>query len=327
MRLTRQDAFALLMAAGITARADGSSLKIDSGETATFLRQLTYIITRTFDRKYPDLKARSFIPVNHEIPAGAESFVWRSWDWAGTARIIDNFADDLPMIDVIAGEVAQKIKSLGDAYQFDIQSMRAAAMAGTQLDQKRAAAVRRAMENAVEVIAARGNTAAGLPGFINNPNVPLLTPPGQINGSWLSATAEEILADLHTGANTMVETTLEAFKPDTLLLPTNRYSLVATKPVSSLTPNVTILKSFLETSPYIRNVDQWSYLNTADEAGTGPRAIYYGRSPENVELFIPSEFEQLPPQWRNLAAVIACHMRIAGVVWYYPIAGEYVDGI
>lgn len=326
MRLSRQDAFALLAAAGIHEDRDGKTLRADSNETAVFLRQLTAIITRTFDRKYADLKARRFIPVNGEVPPGAESFVWRSWDWSGMAKIISSFADDLPMVEVIAGEQAQAIKSLGDAYGFDIQSMRAAAMAGTPLDQKRANAVRKAMENAVEVIAAVGNAAAGLPGFTNNPNVPLLMAPGQITGGWLSATSDQILDDLHTIANTMVTTTLEAFKPDTLLLPVNRYSHIATKRMSQY-DSTTILRAFLDSSPYIRNVDSWGFLDKADAAGTGPRAIAYGRSPDNVELFIPSEFEQLPPQWRNLAAVIPCHMRIGGVVWYYPLAGIYVDGI
>jgi len=327
MRLTRNDAYALLLAAGLTARDDGTSIRVDSGETGAFLRQLTHIIQKTFDRRYPDLMARTFIPVNHEVPAGAEAFVYRSWDWAGAAKIIDTFADDLPMIEVIAGEIAVKIKSLGNAYAFSIQDMRAAAMAGTPLDAKRAAAVRRAMENAVEQIAALGNAAAGLPGFLNNPNVPLLTAPGQITGNWPSATPKQILADLHSMANTMATSTKLVFKPDTMLLPPTRYALVASTPVSDLTPQTTILRAFLETSPYIKGVDQWPFLETADAAGTGPRAVVYGRSPDNVELFIPQEFEQLPPQWRNLAAQIACHMRIAGVVWYYPLAGEYVDGI
>ncbi len=326
MRLSRQDALSLLLAAGIREDSKGKDLRSDSGETATFTRALTQILTRTLDKRFPELKARSFIPVNSEVNPGAESFVWRSWDWAGMAKIISHYADDLPMVEVLAGEQSQIVKSLGDAYGFDIQSMRAAAFSGTPIDVKRANAVRKAMENAVEQIAAVGNAAAGLPGFINNPNVPLLTAPGNINGSWLSATSDQILDDMHTMANTPVTSTLGAFSSDTMLLPVNRYSLVSTKRMSQY-DSTTVLRAFLASNPYIRNVDQWGYLDNADAAGTGPRAIVYGRSPENVELFIPSEFEQLPPQWRNLAAVINCHMRIGGVVWYYPLSGMYVDGI
>jgi hypothetical protein len=325
MRFSRYDAAKILNAVGIRDR-DGKEIRADSGETAAFLRELTFVVSKTYDRKYPEHKARKFIPVNSSIPAGAESFVWRSYDYAGAAKIISHFADDLPMVAVIAGEVAQGIKSLGDAYQYGLQDMRAAAMSGTPLSDKLGYAVRRIMENAVEKIAAVGNSTAGLPGFINNPNIPLLSAPGDITGNWPAATPKQMYDDLHAMTNHMVTSTKEVFVPDTLILPTSRFSLAATTAMSD-TDSATVLQRFLQNSPYIRNVDQWAYLDTADAAGTGPRAIVYNRSPENVELIIPQEFEQLPPQLRNLAAVINCHMRIGGVVWYYFLAGLYVDGI
>ncbi len=305
---------------------NGKRFRRDSGETATFLRQLTYIYTRTFDRKYPELKARTFIPVNHEVPSGAESFVWRSFDIAGMAKIISNFSDDLPMVDIIGGEVAQAIKSLGDAYNYSIQDMRASAMAGTNLDTKRATAVRRVMENTIEQLAATGNAAAGLPGFLNNPNVPVLSAPGDITGDWTTASAQEMYDDLNAMANKMVVTTKEIFKPDTIVLPTNRFSIVATKAMSTI-DTTTVLRRFLDNSPYIRNVDQWSYLDNANATGDGPRALVYKRDPEICELIIPQEFEQMPPQARNLAFIIACHMRLGGVSVYYPLGMEYVDDI
>lgn len=324
-KFTRQDAADLLNELGLTDKL-GNRLRADSGETATFLRSLTYILTRTFDRKYPELKARRFIPVNNEVGNGAESFVWRSFDIAGMAKVITNFADDLPLVDVIAGEVAQKIKSVGDAYIYSVQDLRASAMAGTQLDVKRAMAVRRMIENLIEVIAANGDSKNGLPGFTNNANVPVLSAPGDITGGWETASSAEILDDLNAMANTMVINTKEIFKPDTMILPTSRYSLIATKPYSNIDPTP-VLTVFLRNNPYIRQVDQWAFLNTADAAGTGPRAIVYARAPENLELYIPQEFEQFPPQAKNLSFLINCHARIGGVVIYYPLAVEYVDGI
>lgn len=324
-RIDGADVASAANAVGLRQR-NGKRFTADSGETATFLRQLTHIFTRTFDRKYPELKARRFIPVNNEISPGAESFVWRSFDLAGMAKIISNFADDLPMVDVIAGEVTQLLKSLGDGYTYSIQEMRASAMAGTQLDVKKAFAVRRVMENTVEQLAALGNAAAGLPGFINNGNVPILSAPGSLTGNWLTATPRQMYDDLNTMANTMVVNTNEVFRPDTIILPTNRFSLVATQAMSDI-DSTTVLRRFLDNSPYIRNVDQWAFLNNANAAGNGPRAIVYKRDPEIVELMIPQEFEQLPPQARNLAFMIACHMRFGGVTFYYPLGAEYVDGI
>ncbi len=325
--LDRQDAADLLNAIGHTDRRNGGKkFRADAADTAVFLRQLTTVLTRTYDRKYPELKARKFIPVNTSVDTGSESFVWRSFDIAGMAKIISNFADDLPMVDVIAGEQPQLIKSLGDGFQYSLQDIRNSLMAGTQLDTKRGFAVRRVMENTVEVLAAVGNAAAGLPGFVNNANVPIISAPGSITGDWTTATAQEMYDDLNAMANAMVVSTSEVFTPDTIILSTNRFSIVATKAMSAI-DSTTVLKRFLENSPYIRNVDQWAFLNTADAAGTGPRAIVYKRDPEIVELFIPQEFEQLAPQARNLSFVVNCHMRIGGVTWYYPLGGQYVDGL
>lgn len=307
-------------------RNKGRRFTADAGETAAFLRQLTYIFTKTFDKKYPELKARTFIPVNHEIPAGNESFVWRSWDLGGMAKIVSNFADDLPTVSVIAAEVTQGIKSFGDAYDYSLQDMKAAALTGNQLDVKKAFAARRVMENLVEQTAAFGNAGAGLPGFINNGNVPLLSAPGSLTGNWPTATAVQMYDDLNAMANAMVVNTLEIFVPDTIILPTNRFSIVATKGMSDI-DTTTVLRRFLENSPYIRNVDQWGLLNNANATNNGPRAIVYKRDPEIVELMIPEEFTQLPPQARNLAFVILCTMRFAGVSVYYPLGMEYVDGL
>ena len=77
----------------------------------------------------------------------------------------------------------------------------------------------------------------------------------------------------------------------------------------------------------LRNAESWYKLNTADAAGTGPRALFYKRSPEVLELVIPQDFEQLPPQAKNLAFVVPCHARCGGVVVRYPVAMLYLDGI
>jgi hypothetical protein len=93
-------------------------------------------------------------------------------------------------------------------------------------------------------------------------------------------------------------------------------------------------------------VDQWLFLNdsangggvsltpngtpsTAAGGGAGgvARAVCYARNPEYVELGIPQEFEQFPPQSRVLEFDVPCHARTYGVFWHYPLSGLYADGI
>src|SRR5690554_5233059 len=97
--------------------------RLDSRETAMLARQLEYIKAQTYDVRYPAFKARTFIPVSTEVPPGAESITYRQWDQYGMAKVIANYADDLPLVDVVAREFTTKVKSLGEAYQYSIQDL------------------------------------------------------------------------------------------------------------------------------------------------------------------------------------------------------------
>ena len=298
-------------------------IRLDAGETATLARQLEYIYAKTYDVKYAELKARRFIPVDTSVDPGAEFYTYRQWDMFGMAKIIANYADDLPRVDVLAKEYPAPIKSLGASYGYSIQDLRRSAMAGSQLDSRRATATRRANEQAVDSIAAFGNADAGLGGFTNNANVPLVAPD---NAPWSSATPLEIVADLNKLANAIVTATLEMFEPDTLILDTASFQIINSTPMSTTgDADKTILRFFLDNTPYIRNVDQWTKLTDAGAAGV-TRLIAYKRDAEVLSLVIPQEFEQFPPQARNLEFVIPTHSRIGGVSVRYPLAMAYMDG-
>lgn len=298
-------------------------IRLDAGETAMLARQLEFVYARTYDVKYAELKARRFIPIDTSVDPGAEFFTYRQWDQFGMAKIIANYADDLPRVDVLAKEYPAPIKSLGVSYGYSIQDLRRSAMAGAQLDTKRALATRRANEQAVDDIAAFGNADAGLGGFTNNANVPLVAPD---NAPWSSATPLEIIADMNKLADAIVAATLETFEPDTLLLDTASFGIINSTPMSSTgDSDNTILQFFLKNTPYIRNVDQWGKLTDAGAAGV-TRLVCYKRDPEVLELVIPQEYEQFPPQARNLEFVIPTHSRIGGVSVRYPLAMAYMDG-
>ena len=107
------------------------NLRLDAGETAALARQLEHIYAKTYDVKYAELKARRFIPIDTSVDAGAEFFTYRQWDIFGMAKLIANYADDLPRVDTLAREFAAPIKSLGASYGFSIQDMSRAAMSGS----------------------------------------------------------------------------------------------------------------------------------------------------------------------------------------------------
>ncbi len=243
------------------------------------------------------------------------------------AKIIaGDYAADLPAVDMMASEKVQIIQSIGDSFSYSIMDLRAAAKLGMPLEAEKGTLARQAIENKIEALSIFGDVAAGLPGFANMPNVPILSAPGNLTGNWLGgATPDQILDDLHALSDSVVVSTNNLHAPDTLLLPLRHYAYVARKRINDLNDE-TILSIFLKTNNYVRNVDQWLPLATADGSG-GPMAICYHRDPKVVKLVIPQEFEMMPPQPTNLAFGVPCHARYGGVSWRYPLAAVYGVGI
>lgn len=307
-------------------------LRLDDKYTAALDQQLEFVKTQTYDILYPELKARRLLPQDTSVDPGAETISYQQWDEYGMAEIISNYADDLPMVETLTEKFTQVVQSIGKGYQYSIQDLRRAAMSGNQLDLRRARAARRAVERKVDDIAATGDAKGKLKGFLNHPNVSVLTAANDgtstrwVQGRATPKTAALIQADMHNVVNTVRSVSKEVHTANTLLLPSYEFGYLSQTPVGS-DNQATVLRSFLANNPFISNIESWYKLDTADAAGTGPRMVAYDRSPEVLELVIPQEFEQLPPQARNLAFVVPCHARVGGVVVYYPLGLIYMDGI
>lgn len=298
-------------------------LVLDSVQTASLSRELEHVKAKTYDVLYTKLKARQFIPVSNEADPGAETITYRSWDHTGMAEIIANGADDLSLVDAFVSEESIKVHSLGKAYRYTLQDLRRAAMSGNNLDARKAMAARLSVERRIDQLAATGNANAGIEGMLNNSNVPIATLP---TGTWSTATSAQIIADLNFLVQSIVNTTKDVHAPDTLILDTASFSLINQKPMSTTgDTGTTVLRSFLENNPYITDIDQWTRADTA--ASGSPRICAYQRDPMVLELEIPQEFEQLPPQAKNLAFIVPCHARFGGCVIRYPLAMAYADNM
>lgn len=305
-------------------RSDGR--RFDAGETAFITRQLLYIKARTFDVKYTMFRARDFLPVSHEVPSGAQTWSFWSWDLVGMAKVIANYATDFESVDVFKTEVVSNIKSIGAKYSYTIQDMRAVAMTGPQgggqLDYKRAAAARRVIEARIDDIAAVGLSDAGFTGLINNASVPVMAAPV---GSWATATAADMIGDMNAGTGKVITQSNGVEIPDTAILPINEFTIFSQTPYSALVPDMAMYL-FLKNNPYIKNLDQWSKLTNQNAGGTGGRIVFYRRDENALTLEIPQEFEQFAPQLEGMQYEIPCHARVGGVVFYYPLSAVYMDG-
>jgi hypothetical protein len=308
---------------------EGQRFNMDAAESMFFARQLEEIRARTFDTKLVELKARMLIPVDNSVPPGADVVTYRQFSGSGTAKIIASYADDLPRADAFGKEFHVPIKSLGASYGYNIQEIRAAQMVGLPLEQRRANNARRAVEELIDKIAQTGDADTGLVGLLNQSAALTFAVPNGASGhaDWADKTPSEIISDMNGMVNLVINTTHEVEHPDTMLIPVAQYSDISSRPWNpNNSSNVTVLEFFLKNSPWISEVEPWYALAGAGAGGLD-RAVVYKRDPDHLMLVISQEFEQFPPQPKNLEFVVPCHARCGGVQAPYPLAICYSDGI
>lgn len=305
-----------------------NSPRLDADQTIYFARELEHIKAKSYDVRYAELKARSLIPVSNEAGPGAESITYYQYDMFGIAKILGSYAKDLPRADVRGKKFTAPVESLGTSYGYTLQDIRAAAMANKPLEQRKANAARRAVEQQVNTIALFGNADFGLPGFLTNPNIPAVAVVNDGTGAvtvWSAKTPDQILRDMNNLVNGVIALTKGAETPSTLLMPITQYTYIASTPRSQYSDK-TILEYFLENNPFIKEADWVNELKGAGPGGTD-MMVAYRRDPDALSLELPQEYEQLPVQEVGLEFLIPCHARICGTIIYYPLSVSIGYGI
>ncbi len=305
---------------------------LDADESIFFTRQLEHVKSRTFDKKFAQLKARQLIPVSFEAGPGAESIRYEQFDMIGVAKIVADYAKDFPRADVLAKEFLSPIKSLGSSYGYSVQEIRNAQHAGKPLQQRKANAARRAIAQQENSIAYIGDPDFNLPGWFTNPNIPDVALPADGAGSATTfaskiGTPDLIVRDLNSLINAVMTQTNGVESPNTMLMPLAQKTLVASTP-RSINSDTTILNYVLQNNAADLKDCEWvNELAVANGFVGADTALVYDRNPDQMTLEIPQDFEQFRPQEKGLEFEVPVHMRIGGVLIYYPLSQALSDDV
>jgi len=312
------------------------AVNLDAGEKVFFDRELESVKSKTYDVKYPEFKAKRYIPVSTEAGPGAETITYQQYDHVGMFKIISSYADDLPRSDVKGKEFTSPVRPIAGSYGYSIQAIRAAMMAGKPILQRKAEATRKSYETRVNDIAwnARPTLAkyAGLTGLIYNDNVTKYEVDDGAASSvkpWAGKSSDEIIFDMTKAIDTPIKLTLGISRANTLLMPLDNYTLI-TSMRNSDASDLTVLEYFKRNRPgvhvdWVNDLDD--VLNPRTGSGQTSIMIAYNLSPEVLTLELPQPYEQFPAQERNLEFIIPAHGRIGGVIVYYPLEIAIIDGI
>jgi len=99
--------------------------------------------------------------VNNEAGPGAEAITYYQFDKVGMAKIVSDYASDLPRADVFGTKYTSPVESLGISFGYSMQEIRAAAMANRPLATMKANAAREAHERLVDQIGSLGDATSG----------------------------------------------------------------------------------------------------------------------------------------------------------------------
>lgn len=304
---------------------------LDADGAFFFQRQLEHIKARSYDVRYPELKARTLFPVSNEGGAGITSITYRTYDQSGAAKIINAYADDLPRADVAGKETTIPVRSVGISFGYNLDEINSSAMTGAQLDQRRANAARRSNEQVVNDVAFYGDSDSGLPGLFSNPNIPTgaVVNPGA-GTAWSTKTPEQILFDVNDLFADIFETTKMVERGNTLLLPPAQWSYIMSTP-RSINSDTTIAQYLAQNSPYLNSIDDIIPVNECAAVNnpllSTDAMVAYDLNPDKLQLEIPVELEMLPVQQKNLEFVVPGRSRLGGLNIYYPLSLAIATGI
>ena len=307
----------------------GHSMQIREDADGIFLaRELDYVKARAYDVKYTALSGMQVVPVVTDTPSWAETITYRMWDQVGMAKIIANYADDLPRVDVFGKEFSSPIRTLGDAYGYNLQEIEAARGTGKPLDAMKARVARNMIDRKLNNIIWTGDEDSGLQGAITHPNITHEAVADGASGdtSWDTKTGVEMYNDVANGIASVANGSMQMHRANRVVLPGAKLTKLQTTFFDVAgTDGRTAYSALAANFPGVTFV-------TAEElrgiAAGDTDAMFVGEfTAENMAHEFVQPFRQLPPQARNLEWVINCLARTGGVVVRYPLAFTVLEGI
>ena len=299
---------------------------LDSAETMFFQRELEQVKAKSYDVLKAPLKAFELIPVDSTTAPGATTVTYEQYDSTGIAKIISNYADDLPTADVKGKEFHSTIKSIGNSYVYSKNDIRAAQFAGKPLNQRKAIAAVEAHRQLMNKLAFFGDSEYGIQGLLTNSNIPSapVVAGAATTLTWATKTPDEILKDLNSAVSDMLDLTKGAEVPNTIVMPIAQYNHIATT-ARSANSDTTILEFFEGNNPGIEVM--WATELKGAFAGSTDGFIVYNRSLDKLWMEIPMMVQMSPAQEKGLSYVVPCESKFGGVIVPYVLSVSFRYGI
>ena len=308
--------------------------RLSDDDAVFFQRQLEFIEAQTYDTLYPDLEARDAFGTDTTGGAGINTLTYRSYNHVGKAQVINARATDLPKSSISGIEVSIGVKSVGTAFDYDIDEVASAAVTGLPLETRKANAAVRGYEQYVNATAWYGDEANGFVGFFNNPDITRATVSAGVTSGkvkWREKLPSEVIADLTAAVNAMYSSTLKIMRPEELWMNVENEQWLFSTPRSDQS-DMSIGTWFVANNSFIKSRDKIKGLNAVKGHGdSGSECfIVVCRSAQGNKTFRlrePLALTWQPVQLHGLIYEVPGRGRFAGFQTMYPAAISINSGI
>lgn len=306
---------------------ESSSKQFTSHEDADgavfFEGQLKAIKAKTYDVIHSDLKAMSVIPVDTDYDPGAETIEYRSYDSVGMAKFVADYANDFPRVDIIGTSKSVKPRDMGASFGYSFREVKRANMGNFPLEQRRARACKRAIDELQNSVAFKGDSATGLKGLFNITGANIAT--HSVGKKFSAMSASELISVFTTLIQCSGNLTNGKEVPDTVLMPYALANRCKATEVSSGYPK-SVWQYLHETFSEITLWETIPELKGGSSITSGrDMCVAYKRDVDKVELAIPEAYTTHNPEQKGLTVEIKATQRTAGVIAFYPMSVTYLE--
>ena len=297
-------------------------------DSAFASRQLRQVRAQIIAKDYPEVMWDRFVPLEPGVSPGADTFAHQEMDSVGEARITTNYANDVPMVDVLLTESANGIVGLTTGYEYNIQDLRKAQFSRMDVPARKGMAARDRLEYKLDELVATGASGYGVSGFINHSSVGQATVANPGGGTeWTNKTADQRLEDIRLAITAIQEQTngIEGNAVD-VILPLEQYFLLSSAFLSGGQGINTALQFVQNAIPQVQSVSSWYRLKQAG-AANADRMIVYSRDPDKVSAVVPIRLNTMPEERNGFSWRTFLEARTGGCIFYKPKSAVYRDGI
>lgn len=296
------------------------------GSTFTY-EMLSNVARKVYEVKYPEYNALSIFPVSQDARPFDSFYSYEVMDFVGKAKIVSDYADDLPTVDAVASINNKPIFTLGDSYVYSHLEIEAAIANRKPLQEYKGTAARLAIDALVNQLTVYGDDNYNLTGILTDQSIPRVAAAVGVGGStlWSQKTAQEILADLNNLVQAIIVNSKNVERPNRIVISNISFGILQNT-LTAAVGGVSALAYFKSTNPFIEDIIPMWELDNAGPGGTN-MAIAFNNDPSKISIELPQVFRQLDPQLRNLTYYTLCYARYAGLVVRYPASVAILEGI